>query len=59
VIAVDALEAYENGSITPDMFVGKDVIVRLGVEKRRGFPDRNFIESYRAAAPVVPIRSVS
>jgi hypothetical protein len=39
VTAVAALDGYEAGSISPQMFPGKDVIVRLGVQKQRGYPD--------------------
>jgi hypothetical protein len=56
VIAVAALDAYEAGSISPEMFPGKDVIVRLSVQKQRGFPDRNFVESYKSAASVMQLR---
>jgi hypothetical protein len=41
-------------------FEGKAVRVKLGIEKRRGFSDRNCIESYAApAAEIVKLRSVS
>src|SRR5262249_42373268 len=45
---------------TAEDFAGADVEVKLGIEKRRGFPDRNIIEDYRAAAAsVVNLRSVA
>jgi hypothetical protein len=46
--------------ISPYDFIGKVVRVKIGVEKRRGFPDRNCIEDYEApAAEVVKLRSAS
>lgn len=57
-VAVGALDAYECSEILPEMFPGKDVIVRVGVQRQRGYPDRNYIESYRpVAAPVAQLRS--
>jgi hypothetical protein len=58
VVAIDALDRYEAGEITAEDFAGRSVQIRVGIEKRRGFPDRNYVESYRAAsASVVPLRS--
>lgn len=53
VVAVDALQAYENGSISAEDFAGRTVQIRVGIEKRRGQPDRNYVESYRAASSSV------
>jgi hypothetical protein len=59
-IAVGAQSAYEAGEISAADFPGHAVRVKLGVEKRRGYPDRNVIEDY-AAAPasgvVTPLRA--
>lgn len=50
---------YEAGEIAAADFIGKSVRVRVGVEKRRGWPDRNIIEDYAAAdASVVRLREV-
>jgi hypothetical protein len=58
--AVGALARYESGEIGQADFPGHDVRVKLGIEKRRGYPDRNVIEDYAAvaAAPVVNLREV-
>jgi hypothetical protein len=56
--AVGALAQYEAGEVSPEMFAGHEVSVKIGVEKRRGFQDRNIIEDYRAAASVVNLRAV-
>lgn len=50
VVAVDALDRYEQGQIEAKDFAGRDVLIRVGIEKRRGFPDQNRIEDYRAAS---------
>jgi hypothetical protein len=58
--AVGCLEKYNAGEeITAEDFAGADVEVKLAIEKKRGFPDRNIIEDYRAASSssVVPLRS--
>ncbi len=39
-------DKYRNGCLSDDDFVGKRGRLRLGVEKKRGFPDRNVIEDY-------------
>lgn len=51
--AVGVLAKYEAGEISQDDFPGHDVQVKIGVEKKRGFPDRNVIEDYQAAASAV------
>jgi hypothetical protein len=57
--ACGCLEKYSAGEeITQEDFAGADVEVKLGIEKKRGFRDRNIIEDYRAAASsVVRLRS--
>jgi hypothetical protein len=57
--AVGASAKYLAGEeILPEDFAGASVEVRLGIERKRGFPDRNIIEDYRAAsASVVQLRS--
>jgi hypothetical protein len=47
--AVGVIDRYEVGEISQEDFPGHDVEVKLGIEKKRGFPDRNVIEDYRAA----------
>jgi len=56
--AVGALAKYDNGSIGAEDFPGHAVRVKIGIEKKRGFPDRNVIEDYApsAAARVVNLR---
>jgi hypothetical protein len=49
VVAVDALERYQAGLIEADDFAGRTVSIRCGIEKRRGLPDKNYVESYKAA----------
>lgn len=48
-IACGIRDKYDSGSVPPDAFVGKRGRLRLGLEKRRGFPERNVIEDYLAA----------
>jgi len=56
--AVGALSRFEAGEIGQADFPGHDVRVKLGVEKKRGYPDRNVIEDYAAsAAAVIALRS--
>jgi hypothetical protein len=42
-------DLYDSGSLPASAFVGKRGRLRLGIEKRKGFPDRNVIEDYIAA----------
>jgi hypothetical protein len=57
---VGALAKYEAGEISQDDFPGHDVMVKIAVEKKRGFDPRNVIEDYRAASSsVVPLRAAS
>ena len=56
--AVGALGKYEAGEISAADFPGHACRVRVGVEKRRGYPDRNIIEDY-AASPAVSLRPAS
>jgi hypothetical protein len=57
--AVGALAQYEAGELSPDDFLGRAVRVKVGVEKRRSYPDRNAIEDYAATvnSSVVNLRS--
>lgn len=56
--AVDALDRYKAGEISQEDFPGHDVQVKISVEKRRGYPDQNRIDDYRAASsPVVNLRA--
>jgi hypothetical protein len=57
--AVGALAQYEAGEIGQADFPGHDVSVKISVEKRRGYPDSNKIDDYRAAAAagVVKLRA--
>jgi hypothetical protein len=57
--AVGALDKYEAGEISAADFPGRSCRVRLGIEKKRGFRDRNIIEDYAAAdASVVRLKEV-
>jgi len=42
-------DVYDSGSLPASAFVGRRGRLRLGIEKRKGFPDRNVIEDYLAA----------
>ena len=53
VVAVDALDRYEQGEIAAEDFAGRTVQIRVGIDKRRGQPDRNCVLEYRAAASSV------
>jgi hypothetical protein len=56
--AVGALARYESGEIGQGDFPGHDVQVKISIEKRRGFPDQNRIDDYRAAdSRVVNLRA--
>jgi hypothetical protein len=57
--ACNALDAYNAQEISQDLFPGHDVEVEITIEKRKGFPPQNRIESYRsiAASSVVNLRS--
>lgn len=55
--AVGALAKYESGDISATDFAGSNVRVKIGTEKRRGWPDRNIIEDYLATASVVHLRA--
>jgi hypothetical protein len=58
--AVGAISQYDFGEISPADFIGHAVRVKIGIEKKRGFPDRNAIEDYAAAAAeVVKLRSAT
>jgi hypothetical protein len=51
VLAVSTKEAYEAAEISAYLFPGHDVRVKIGVEKKHGWPDRAVIEDYAAAVP--------
>ena len=57
--ATDCLAQYEAGEVRAEMFPGREVTVQLGVEKRRGYPERNIILDYRPATShvVTPLRN--
>jgi hypothetical protein len=57
-MAVGVLDKYEAGEIGAADFPGHACRVKLGVEKKRGYPDRNVIEDY-AASSVVALQAVS
>jgi hypothetical protein len=60
--AVECLDRLERGeAITASDFAGKTVQILVGIQKRRGQPDRNEVQLYRAvpSAVVTPIRSAS
>ena len=43
------LDKYNGGVLSADDFPGKRGRLRLGLEKKKGFPERNVIEDYLAA----------
>jgi hypothetical protein len=54
----EVLSAYEIGEVTQDLFPGHAVRVKIGIEKKRGFRDRNVILDYMPAdSSVVNLRS--
>lgn len=57
--AVGALLQYEQGNVSQDLFPGRQVKVKIGVEKRHGFKPRNVIESYlpSGSSSVVTLRA--
>jgi hypothetical protein len=59
--AVGAIGKYEAAAeITPADFVGQVCRLKIGIEKRRGWPDRNVIEDYAPAdVSVVRLRAAS
>jgi hypothetical protein len=44
--AIGALDRYEAGNINASDFTGKAVRVKLGIQKKRGYPDRQIVEDY-------------
>jgi hypothetical protein len=46
------LDKYESGSLSDDDFPGKRGKLKLGIEKKRGYPDRNVVAAYLVAAPL-------
>jgi hypothetical protein len=56
--AVGALAQFEAGEISAADFPGHTVRIKIGVEKKRGYPDRNVIEDYgtASASGVVSLR---
>jgi hypothetical protein len=58
--AVGALVRYEAGEIGQADFPGHACRVRISIEKKRGYSDRNMIEDYAAAAArVVNLRGAA
>lgn len=55
--AVGAISKYESGDISASDFAGRNVRVKIGTEKRRGWPDRNVIEDYAPALVVHHLRA--
>jgi len=56
--AVGALAKYEAGQIEQADFPGHACRVHVGIEKKRGFQDRNVILDYAPASPVFTLRQV-
>jgi hypothetical protein len=54
--AVGAISQHDAGEVTPDLFPGHVVAVKVGIRKQRGFPDQNCIDDVRAATGVVNLR---
>ena len=59
--AVGIGEKYQTKQeISAADFIGRTVRVKIGIEKKRGFQDRNIVDDYAApAAEVVNLRSAS
>jgi hypothetical protein len=59
--AVQVGDRYEaKQEISASDFIDHAVRVKIGIEKKRGYPDRNIIEDYAAvAAEVVKLRSAA
>src|SRR5215469_580921 len=58
--AIECLDRMERGEATTGAdFAGRTVQIPVGIEKRRGQPDRNEVQLYRAvpSAVVTPLRS--
>jgi hypothetical protein len=57
--AIGALDRYDAGEISQEDFPGHVVRVKIGIQKRRGYPDQNQIEDYApaASAAVVALRA--
>jgi hypothetical protein len=49
--ACGLLDKYENGCLSDDDFPGKRGRLKLGIEKRKGYADRNVIADYLVIAP--------
>jgi hypothetical protein len=49
--ACGLLDKYENGCLSDDDFPGKRGRLKLGIEKKKGYPERNVIADYLVAAP--------
>lgn len=45
-VACNMRDKYESGAVSPGDFVGKRGRIRLGLEKKKGYPDRNVIDDY-------------
>jgi hypothetical protein len=55
--AVGALGRYESGEIGAADFDGQSLRVKIGIEKKRGYPDCNVIEDAASSASVVNLHS--
>jgi len=55
--AAGVLDRYEAGEISASSFRNKCCRVQIGIEKKRGYPDRNVIEDYGVADAVVNLRA--
>jgi hypothetical protein len=55
---VGALAQYESGEISAAAFDGQSLCVKIGIEKKRGYPGRSVNEDYGASSvSVVNLRS--
>jgi len=50
--ACGVLDKYESGVVSDDDFPGKRGRLKLGIEKKRGYPDRNVVADYLVTAPL-------
>lgn len=50
--ACGVLQKYESGLVSDDDFPGKRGRLKLAIEKKRGYPDRNVVADYLVTAPL-------
>ena len=56
--AIGAMAQHDAGEVSPHLFPGHVVAVKVGIRKQRGFSDQNCIDDIRASAGVVNLLRV-